>query len=949
MKSKIFTVFGGVLLLGCLFAGYVCSSKLLHMDFPIMDFSKGVLGGAAYHNVDIAAVKRVYFFYALVVCPLALGLGMFLYRRVSGIRSSAGHPAGWRKSGLLDRVQNISAGCPFGAVVLLLLGVNLVQALWRCETAPSAVWVVLAGVWVALAVIFLAVWLLCAKRKCLGSLNGFYILGLAISTVLNVFVSLLGASIQLFLYVPFLVLWAGVTLLVYGALWRMHDFSFADMRREEFAFKPLFLAAAALPLFLEILYILSVYHIFISSLVLCVPYAVSFIFCWKRWKRYSPAASASGEEEDGGSVYFWALAAVVWVPFYHGFLQGGPIDFFEGANHGLGLYDFFQGWGWPVLANFDAHMLFVFLGGVFYGARTQDVLTAIFSPDFYIIQALPLWFIFFLFRYFVGYRKAYILVLLNAFLLDFTWTTGFGLLIYFAYWTKHISRTTNAIFAGLFWFSCIFRLDIAVSYGGAFLLCGVLWLWLRNRQFFWSFVKLQILAAGAAGVLAAGAFACQGVDVRSWLARFLVSALSDQNWAYGILGTQLAVAFLYIAAPIALSGILIFCVLYIKKRQDDLMIWCMLFLYIAWALNIPRALVRHNMVEHSVIAYGIPLLLTALFLIRVFKNGGILVFVLLTLLLVEFAYPMNIYSGTMMQMPALAPGVAEHRTGRPINAEDSALIQDMKGFLDANAAPDETYLDFTNQSLLYAFVGRKNPVWVNQSPGLVNGIAGQREFLQEIQQAKVPFVLMPYERDDRRYVASIILDGVLNVDRYYLLTEYIGENYRPLCVVGKFAVWCRKQDYERLRQNNLGRKMLDTYDYCDTAYYHHDMGAIPFLWGNCSRPTDDHWSAVPDGITAIGGSANEYQLDRVKAGAGAPAFISVEIHAEADGRAMLALSGAAGDKSVVYDFRVMRGNHRYRLRCSSDILWYGNTLDKIKVQLEKGQKLQNIFLEREDG
>lgn len=915
--------------------------KIFHMDFPIAEFSQGILSAAAYRNVDIGAVKKTYFLYALVLSP-----GMFLGMRflLSG-NGALGIKRWCLKVPFFCRMDKMKISCPFGVILFLMVLVNGVSLFRRYQSTQQEIFLILALIMLFLFLLFALTCFLSIKKGHSGNPFHFYVFWLAFSSVLGVLFCLLEVAAHS--SIPFPLLWGGTVSLLYVFLWKIHDFSADAMGREEFIFKPVFVAGVAVPFILEILYTLDVHKIFISPMVLLLPYGISFFFCWQRWRRYDAEAVALPINSDA-KIYFWAFCSTVWIPFYHAFLGGGPIDFFEGANHGISLYDFFHGFGWPILANFDAHMLFAFWGGVFYGFRTQDFDTAIFAPDFYMIQCVSLCFMFYLFKLFMGYRKAYVFLLFNAFLIEYSSLPGIGLLVYFVYWMNHPSRLTHIIFAILFSTSFLFRLDMGVSFGGAFLLCGLSWIWLRNRRECRKFVIINLLTGFVVAGAVLAAFVYQHIDIREWLSRFLLTAVSDANWAYGFLGNSKEVAILYLLIPIVLFGIFFYCIRCIRQKTDDSMVWSMGFLYTAWALNIPRALVRHNMVENSIVAYGIPFLLLGLFAIYRYRHFGMVFFMLLSLTLLKFTTPINVYNGTILQLPMLQQNVAAHRTVRPLTETDTRLITDMKTFLDNNLAADETYLDFTNQTLLYALVGRKNPVWINQSPALINGNAGQREFLQELLSENIPFVLMPYAINDKQFSLFSTLDGIPNVDRYYLLTEYIGQNYRPLCVVDRFAVWCRKQDYESFRQKNMDRQLLDTYAYDDSGYYYHDLGAIPFLWGSRSTMTDTHWLEVRDGLIEQKGGRT-YGLDWNVIRAGEPAFLSLIIEAETDGKARVVLAGLEGEKSVVYDFKVMQGSHHYRLRCSSDILWYGNVLDKIDVKLDNRQKLQNIFLEREDG
>ena len=70
---------------------------------------------------------------------------------------------------------------------------------------------------------------------------------------------------------------------------------------------------------------------------------------------------------------------------------------------------------------------------------------------------------------------------------------------------------------------------------------------------------------------------------------------------------------------------------------------------------------------------------------------------------------------------------------------------------------ESTYLDLSNQTLLYALLGREKPVYINQSPGLLSGEQSQQLFIEQIEKYEhgVPVVLKAKDK-----LLSEILDGI---------------------------------------------------------------------------------------------------------------------------------------------------------------------------------------------
>lgn len=115
------------------------------------------------------------------------------------------------------------------------------------------------------------------------------------------------------------------------------------------------------------------------------------------------------------------------------------------------------------------------------------------------------------------------------------------------------------------------------------------------------------------------------------------------------------------------------------------------------------------------------------------------------------------------------------------------IVDEINNLLDK----DETYLDFTNQSLLYSLSKRLNPVYVNQTPGMVSGDFSQDMYIKQIKNSDfdIPIALLPANNN---IFFALNLDNVMNSYRYYKISEFIYKEYEPFEVVGDYAIWCKK-------------------------------------------------------------------------------------------------------------------------------------------------------------
>lgn len=124
----------------------------------------------------------------------------------------------------------------------------------------------------------------------------------------------------------------------------------------------------------------------------------------------------------------------------------------------------------------------------------------------------------------------------------------------------------------------------------------------------------------------------------------------------------------------------------------------------------------------------------------------------------------------------------------------------------------ETFVDFVNKTLLYSIIGKENPVYVSQSPLQLSGEFTQKQFINEIR--GIPVVIMPLAPNNDS------LDGIANVYRNYKVSEYIYQNYIPLCKYeNMYAVWCLKDKYQeysaRIEELVKGTEYLEKLTDCE--------------------------------------------------------------------------------------------------------------------------------------
>jgi hypothetical protein len=544
--------------------------------------------------------------------------------------------------------------------------------------------------------------------------------------------------------------------------------------------------------------------------------------------------------------YVVTLIALSFIATQMPYQMLATTDFFEQSNHGSAIYSFLKEFKIPIIENFDAHMLSQSIGGILYGLFNHDSVGAMFvgyslTPFFVVI-------FFFLFRLFFKSDSAFLLMLFFPVSLESTYSLyAFGVLAILV--TINLYKNKNYMSYIIFWiglaFTCLYRLDIGMAYGvGAVITYITMNILNRDkdkkeiRKFIYSFIGVTSIFILIYLVICF----VKSINPISRLLEFINISNSNVNWSYSIWGdtNYIAYSVSYIILPIIVVLILLYAVykkIRIHNIVTDNQFISILVLGIGFILNFARGIVRHSLNE-SILIFIISsaILFISLFFYCYISKKKFYSFLLCEMCLLIFSS--LLLKPYVMQTPTLVNSAtnnlinsnhyyANSDTGERVVISDSMkkIYTPLKEIFDELLTNEETYLDFTNQTLLYPLLDREKPVYVNQSPGLLSGEYSQKKFIEEIRESKsnVTFVLMPVTD----FGLSDQLDGIPNSYRYYLVAEYIGNNYTPLFTSGDFAIWCKnnvyqdkKEDLEKIIKGN------------EESIHVVDLNNVNFLYGN---------------------------------------------------------------------------------------------------------------------
>ena len=268
-----------------------------------------------------------------------------------------------------------------------------------------------------------------------------------------------------------------------------------------------------------------------------------------------------------------------------------------------------------------------------------------------------------------------------------------------------------------------------------------------------------------------------------------------------------------------------------------------------------------------------------------------------------------------------------------IDDETKKLYNSFKNLFDVLLEKDETFIDFANVTSVYAYANRKLPIYVAQSPGLLSDLQSQYYFLNEINNHKVPLVILG--NSDTPYV-SHIYDVQHNV-RYYIIAEYIYNNYRPLASIDKTVIYCLNDKYNEYieKLQNLHYNTIDYgYDYNKLVddgvvyNYGHDyyIKNLAYVMGKYENFDNDE-------IVFSDSSKSFYNIDfqRKKNNS---YYLIMEINNEFEKKDISV--ELFDNKNVIdgyrYNFTLREGKNKYAFRISQDyLLLCNNKINSIKI------------------
>lgn len=703
----------------------------------------------------------------------------------------------------------------------------------------------------------------------------------------------------------------------------------------------------------------------------------------ENWKKFSYPALVLG---------FSCLCAQI--PVYSTY----NVDMMETANSSILISDFLYYGEIPIVQHYGGHMMSAVWEGILYAVLNNDYTGAVFSPYAgYLIVAIAILF-YSLIKYVWDEDAAVLTVLFFPFYSSMLYW-GWGILMALAV-MAYVKKNTY-FRAMLFWFSfvwcALYRLDLGFAFGLACLVVLIIYIIADKNRLALKQLAITLVVWGIAGVaLWFGICIAKDIHPLNRLLEFLMINLSNRNWAYTEIGdmSQAAFAWAYLFLPFLVAACMIYSVFSVKIRENlGTSVWMVnLVLGFSYFFNFSRGLVRHSLAEGQLrLVVWSAYVFLAVFIVAVTNQRKTLLptYAALILLSSLFLSKSNYSESAIMDTAAGKIGsYTETWThGRFAEEEEPELywtklqkdrqvinrvewdedlvktVEDYAVMIDALLEDDETFVDCSNRTTLHSLLGRRDPVYVSQSPLQLSGQFTQEEFVKEIR--NVPIVLMPY--------GSGGLDGILDSYRYYKVFEYIYTNYVPLCTYeNKYAVWCLPERYDGMvtRVRNLkgvcNCRLLayendGIYRSEDERLYDNDLPGtldlyslekLPVIWAENDRENsaDNNVLATleyEDGVytyalspTDYGTNGNYLKVGMIFAGGDWQGETGTDDETATAVIRIGKMVDGEFETKYSYSFTVEEGYHDYMFRISSNYNWYLGETNA--VILESESPLYNI-------
>ncbi|HRE74078.1 MAG TPA: hypothetical protein PK637_13255 [Flavobacteriales bacterium] len=344
-------------------------------------------------------------------------------------------------------------------------------------------------------------------------------------------------------------------------------------------------------------------------------------------------------------------------------------------------------------------------------------------------------------------------------------------------------------------FLIVWRLDLGIANAVAMFATTIL-IWIRKGVL--QNMKIILITGGFLIVISIITFLLLSSTTKVNLGQALQYISANQAHALPDLALNYNHIFFfhYFLLPFIILIVALRSITKILRHKEIHIDFVLLFLCIAYFFNIQRGIVRHSLLEGNdtfITSFGFLILFIALLREYNWKTSFALSGI--TLLSIGFSFPMRNGEKNLLSKWDAAIEKENYPNGMKKisrvgfqNAPCITEINTLKAFIDHHFPASTTFIDLSNQPMLYYFLQRPVPSYFNQGLQNVMTFKMQRHYINELKNYDIPFVV--YSSYPRKWFDDI--DHIPNQLRYAIIREYVFDHYLPYEVIGGYFIWIRK-------------------------------------------------------------------------------------------------------------------------------------------------------------
>lgn len=321
---------------------------------------------------------------------------------------------------------------------------------------------------------------------------------------------------------------------------------------------------------------------------------------------------------------------------------------------------------------------------------------------------------------------------------------------------------------------------------------------------------LTALAVFFAGVLLLYfLFLLKGINPVSALLNEYNYLSSAQSYGYtGLSNTNPDKVFQmqYFIFPVAALLLGIYIIFHFKNlrtsKNSKFATICLLFCIVFYVANFQRGLIRHSFIEDTDVflsSFIFFILGGSVYLLCIRRSQLVkflLFFFASFFLITGFKYPecdpYVVYESMHSKLNSFSQIQPQPHINREIDSsgqQDS--FEEFQNFVSKELKTDETFIDFSNEPMLYYYTKKITPSYFYQNPDNLHNDYLQQTFIENLPNYKAPLLIFETTFPPGAWFWDNP-DGIPNPLRHYRIAEYLYQQYEPFAIMENLCLWKRK-------------------------------------------------------------------------------------------------------------------------------------------------------------